>query len=135
LTVKLTRWMFPYILLVSAASLLEAYLNAKGRFQLAAATPIALNLSIVAAAYLLTPAGVPVPLALALGVVFGGFLQFAMQAPTARRLGMRFGGSPFRDADVRRTGLMIAPRLYGYGVGQLNFLVSSRTLARLGDAF
>ena len=33
LTVTLTRWLFPYILLVSAAALLEAFLNAKGRFQ------------------------------------------------------------------------------------------------------
>jgi len=31
--------------------------------------------------------------------------------------------------------VQIAPRLYGYGVGQLSFLVSSRTLAALGDAF
>jgi putative peptidoglycan lipid II flippase len=127
--------MFPYILLVSSASLLEAYLNAKGRFQLSAATPVALNLSIVAAAWLLAPAGVSVPYALSIGVLLGGFLQFAMQTPAVRRLGFRFGGSPFGDPEVRRTALQIAPRLYGYGVGQLNFLVSSRTLSELGDAF
>ena len=135
LTVLLTRLMFPYILLVSSASLLEAFLNAKGRFQLSAATPIALNLSIVSAAWILTPAGVPVPYGLAAGVLVGGLLQFLMQWPAARGLGFRFGGSPFRDPDVRRTALQIAPRLYGYGVGQLNFLVSSRTLSELGDAY
>jgi putative peptidoglycan lipid II flippase len=135
LTVLLTRLMFPYILFVSSASLLEAFLNAKGRFQLSAATPIALNLSIVAAAWMLTPAGVPVPYGLAAGVLAGGLLQFLMQWPAARGLGFRFGGSPFRDPDVRRTALQIAPRLYGYGVGQINFLVSSRTLSDLGDAF
>ncbi|HKC25013.1 MAG TPA: murein biosynthesis integral membrane protein MurJ, partial [Thermoanaerobaculia bacterium] len=135
LTVLLTRLMFPYVLLVSSASLLEAFLNAKGRFQLSAATPIALNLSIVAAAWALTPAGVPVPYGLAAGVLAGGLLQFLMQWPAARGLGFRFGGSPFRDPDVRRTALQIAPRLYGYGVGQLNFLVSSRTLSELGDAY
>jgi putative peptidoglycan lipid II flippase len=135
LTVRLTRWMFPYILLVSVAALLEAYLNAKGRFQLSAATPIALNLGIVAAAWLLAPAGVPVPAALAAGVLFGGALQVALQGPAVRRLGFRFVGSPFGDPEVRRTAVQIAPRLYGYGVGQLSFLVSSRTLAALGDAF
>ena len=36
---------------------------------------------------------------------------------------------------MKRTALQIAPRLYGYGVGQLSFLVSTRTLAALGDAF
>jgi putative peptidoglycan lipid II flippase len=135
LTVLLTRLMFPYILLVSSASLLEAFLNAKGRFQLSAATPIALNLSIVTAAWTLTPAGVPVPYGLAAGVLVGGLLQFLMQWPAVRSLGFRFGGNPFADPNVRRTALQIAPRLYGYGVGQINFLVSSRTLSELGDAY
>src|SRR5262249_43592296 len=135
LTVALTRWMFPYILFVSVAALFEAYLNAKGKFQLSAATPIALNLSIVAAAWLLAPAGVFVPAALAGGVLFGGVLQAAMQGPAVRRLGFRLAGKPFAGADVRTTALQIAPRLYGYGVGQLSFLVSTRTLAALGDAF
>ena len=135
LTVALTRWLFPYILLVSAAALLEAFLNAKGRFQLSAATPIALNLAIVAAAWLLAPAGVSATTALVVGVLAGGLAQFLMQAPAARRLGMRFGGRPFGDPEVKETALLIAPRLYGYGVGQISFLISSRTLAALGNAY
>lgn len=135
LTVRLMRWMFPYLLLVSVAALLEAFLNSKGFFQLSAATPIAWNLAIIAAAWLLAPAGVPPVAALAAGVVFGGGLQVALQGPAVRRLGLRFSGSPFGDPEVKRTALQIAPRLYGYGVGQLSFLVSSRTLAALGDAF
>ena len=135
LTVRLTRWMFPYILLVSVAALLEAFLNSKGFFQLSAATPIAWNLAIVAAAWALAPAGVSPLTALTVGVLVGGGLQVALQGPAVRRLGLRFSGSPFRDAEVKRTALQIAPRLYGYGVGQLSFLVSTRTLAALGDAF
>ncbi len=135
LVVSLTRWMFPYILLVSAAALLESYLNTKGKFQLSAATPIALNLSIIAAAWLLAPAGIPVPFALAGGVLFGGFLQFAIQVPAVRRLGFRFGASPRGDPDVTTTALRIAPRLWGMSIGQINFLISSRVLSRLGDAF
>jgi putative peptidoglycan lipid II flippase len=135
LTVRLTRWMFPYVLLVSVAALLEAFLNSKGFFQLSAATPIAWNLAIVAAAWALAPAGVSPVAALTVGVLIGGGLQVALQGPAVRRLGLRFSGSPFRDAEVKRTTLQIAPRLYGYGVGQLSFLVSTRTLAALGDAF
>ncbi len=135
LTVALTRWLFPYILLVSVAALFEAWLNAHGRFQLSAATPVAFNLAIVAAVWLLAPAGVPATTALVAGVLLGGLAQAALQVPAARRLGFRAGGSPFGDPDVRETTLLIAPRLYGYGVGQLNFLISTRTLASLGDAF
>ncbi len=89
----------------------------------------------MAAAWLLAPAGVPPLAALTAGVLFGGGLQVALQGPAVRRLGLRFEGSPFRDPEVRSTALQIAPRLYGDGVGQLSFLVSSRTLAALGDAF
>lgn len=135
LTVRLTRFMFPYILVVAAAALLEAYLNAKGRFQLSAATPIVWNIAIIGGALFLVPLGVSVPLALALGVLTGGVLQFAMQVPAVRRLGFRFGVSPAGDPEVKRTALQIAPRLYGYGIGQISFLVSSRTLSALGDAF
>jgi putative peptidoglycan lipid II flippase len=135
LTVTLTRGLFPYILLVSVAALLEAYLNAQGRFQLSAATPVAFNLAIVAAVWLLAPAGVPPTTALVAGVLLGGAAQAIIQFPAARRLGFRAGGSPFGDPEVKETVLLIAPRLYGYGVGQLSFLVSIRTLAALGDAF
>ncbi len=48
---------------------------------------------------------------------------------------MRFGGDPFGDPEVKETALLIAPRLYGYGVGQISFLISSRTLAALGNAY
>lgn len=135
LTVTLTRWLFPYILLVSVAALLEAFLNAHGRFQLSAATPVAFNLAIVAAVWLLAPRSVPPTTALVVGVLLGGLVQASLQIPAVRRLGFRFGGSPFRDPDVRETVVLIAPRLYGYGVGQLSFLVSSRTLAALGNAY
>ncbi len=135
LTVTLTRWLFPYILLVSVAALFEAYLNAQGRFQLPAATPVAFNLLIVAAVWILAPAGVAPTTALVVGVLLGGAAQAILQLPAARRLGFKAGGSPFGDPEVKETVLLIAPRLYGYGVGQLSFLVSTRTLAALGDAF
>ena len=92
LTVRLTRWMFPYILLVSVAALLEAFLNAKGFFQLSAATPIAWNLAIVAAAWALAPAGVSPLAALTVGVLVGGGLQVALQGPAVRRLGLQVLG-------------------------------------------
>lgn len=134
LTVSLTRWLFPYVLFVSAASLLEAYLNSKGRFQLPAAAPAVWNLMVVACALALVPLGVPVLAALVAGVLSGGIAQALMQVPAARRLGFRSGGSPFGDPLVKRTAIQIAPRLYGYGIGQLNFLISTNVLAALGDA-
>lgn len=135
MTVFLTRLLFPYILFISMAALLEAYLNAKGRFQLAAATPVLFNVSIILCAIALIPLGVPPPIALSTGVLLGGLGQFLMQLPLARRLGMKLSGSPMKDPMVRETAVKIVPRLYGFGVGQINLLISSNVLAALGDAF
>jgi putative peptidoglycan lipid II flippase len=49
LAVELTRITFPYLLLISAVTLYSGILNALGRFATAAAAPILLNLSIMAA--------------------------------------------------------------------------------------
>jgi len=49
LAVELTRITFPYLLMVSVVTLYSGILNALGRFATAAAAPILLNVSIVAA--------------------------------------------------------------------------------------
>ena len=49
LTVEFGRIMFPYILLISLAALFSGILNTTGRFAVAAATPVILNVIIVAA--------------------------------------------------------------------------------------
>ena len=49
LSVDYGRVMFPYILLISLAALLSGVLNAKGRFAMAAATPVFLNIIIILA--------------------------------------------------------------------------------------
>ncbi len=134
LAVFLTRLLFPYIFLISLASLLEAYLNSKGTFQLSAATPVVFNICIILAALGTIPLGVSAPLALCAGVLFGGTCQLAMQFPRVRKLGFRFAW-PFGDRNVKETALRIVPRLYGFGVGQINFLISSNVLASLGDAY
>ena len=50
---ELTRITFPYLLLVSLVTLYGGMLNALGRFASAAAAPILLNLSMIAALALL----------------------------------------------------------------------------------
>ena len=49
LAVGYGRVMFPYILLISLAALLSGALNAQGRFAMAAAAPVFLNILIIAA--------------------------------------------------------------------------------------
>ncbi|HEX4439440.1 MAG TPA: murein biosynthesis integral membrane protein MurJ [Thermoanaerobaculia bacterium] len=133
LTVLLNRWIFPYVLLVSLAALCQAILNAHRRFAAAAAAPILLNLALILAALVVAPKLAEPTYALAGGVLVGGVLQIAIQAPQLRR--MRAIGRPalgWSDPAVRTVLLLMAPRLVAYGINTVNTVVSTRFAAGLG---
>lgn len=87
LTVTLTRITFPYLLLVTLVTMLSALLNAHDRFAAAAAAPILLNVSLIAAlalAFLFPTAGH----AAAWGVAVAGVLELLLVWGAARRSGL-----------------------------------------------
>ena len=55
LTVSLNRLMFPYLLFIGLAALVQGILNVNGSFAVPAFTPVLLNLSIIGAALGLSP--------------------------------------------------------------------------------
>jgi putative peptidoglycan lipid II flippase len=132
--VYLNRIIFPYIFFIGLAALAMAILNCFHIFGLPAATPILLNISIIvfsigavwrhlpgAATNPLTPA-----IALALGVLVGGALQFLMQVPLLVRQGMRFTfGLSFTHPGVRAVGRLMVPGFFGIGISQVNFYVDT----------
>ena len=135
LTVALNRWIFPYILLVSLAALCQAILNARHKFALPAAAPILLNVALILSALFLSPLMAEPTFGLAIGVLVGGLLQILIQIPQILRL--RAVGRPrlgWRDPAVRSVLLLMAPRLFAYGINTVNTVVSTRFAAGLGDA-
>jgi putative peptidoglycan lipid II flippase len=123
LTVTLTRWVFPYIFLVSLVALASGILNSLRHFAAPAISPIFLNLSMIAAAILVCP-HIEVPVqGLAWGVVIGGLLQLALQIPPLLRHGIRIVPSwrPRHEAVRRALGLM-APMVFGAAVYQINIM-------------
>jgi len=130
--VYLNRLIFPYIFFIGLAALAMAILNCFHIFGLPAATPVLLNITIIvfslgavwrhfpgAATNPLTPA-----IALAVGVVVGGALQFLMQVPTLVRQGMRFPfGISFSHPGVRAVGRLMVPAFFGIGISQVNLYV------------
>lgn len=126
LSAEMLRITFPYVLLISLTALSGGILNTFDRFLVPALTPVLLNLSLIAAAVLLSGRmDIPVK-ALAWGVLVAGVVQLLVQVPALRRLGLlprpRWG---WRHSGVRRVlGLMI-PTLVGSSVAQINLLVDS----------
>jgi putative peptidoglycan lipid II flippase len=113
LAVTLTRITFPYLLFITLVTLLSGLLNAHERFAAAAAAPILLNLSLIAAlslAFLFPTAGH----AAAWGVAAAGVLEFALLWIDARRAGVapRFE-RPRLDEPMRRFFRTLGPAVVG----------------------
>ncbi|MBN2055790.1 hypothetical protein JW905_12755, partial [bacterium] len=81
LTIDLTRWLFPFVILVSLVSYCEGILNHRGHFFVPKIAPGLVSLSVVAAAVCL--GGVmKVPIqSLVVGVLAGGLLHLLIQLP------------------------------------------------------
>lgn len=141
--VVMTRWMFPYIACMSLVALAAGVLNTWKRFAVPAATPVLLNVAMIAAAWWGAPwfqsLGIPPIYALAGGVLVGGLLQLGAQVLALRRLGMlpRIGLSPaalraaWADAGTQRVLKLMAPALLGVSVAQLSLLINTQIASHL----
>jgi putative peptidoglycan lipid II flippase len=118
----LLRWTFPYLMFISLTAMAGGVLNSYGRFAVPAATPILLNLCLIAAAFI---DGESVRL-LAYAVFTAGLLQLAFQLPSLQRLGLlprpRWG---WRDPQVQRILRLMGPILIGSSVAQISLLLDT----------
>jgi putative peptidoglycan lipid II flippase len=132
LTVHLTASTFPYLALVGMAAWAMGTLHTFRRFATPALGPILLNLSIIVAALTLSASlGVA---ALVVGVLVGGVLQFLVQVPSLRALGMRPSWLLLgRHPAVTRVGALLVPTLLGGAVYQVNILVATMFASLLPD--
>lgn len=133
LAVELSRVTFPYLACLTFAALAGAVLNARGRFAAAAATPVLLNLTLIAALALAAASGFPAVWALAWGLAAGGLLQLAWLLAATARLGFPLLPGPVRRADprLRRLLALTLPGLGGAGLGQVMLLVNSWAASHL----
>jgi putative peptidoglycan lipid II flippase len=124
LCVALTRWLFPYVYLISLVGLAMGALNAHGHFAAPAAAPVLLNISIVACAIVLVDVFEARIYTLVAGVLLGGALQLVAQAPALRKHGLLVMPSlDWGQPAVRRLLKVLAPALFGLGVYQVNIIV------------
>ncbi len=122
----LLRITFPYLLFISLTALFGSLLNTYGRFALPALTPALLNIALIAAALLLAPRMEQPVVALAIGVLVGGVLQFAVQFGAVLRLGvLRRIRVNFAHSGVRQILRLMGPAVFGVSVGQINLMIDT----------
>ena len=142
LTVRLTRIMMPFILLVALAAQAMGVLNARDRFGIPALASSFFNIGSIigglSVAALLTDPTFSHPIraivdkptegivGMAYGVLIGGLMQYAVQWPSLRRAGFRYRPMlSFRDPGVRRMFGLMGPAVIGGAAVQVNVLINS----------
>jgi putative peptidoglycan lipid II flippase len=142
LTVKMTRIMMPFILLVAMAAKAMGILNSRDRFGIPALSASFFNVgSIIGGiffAVIMTGRDFAHPIkavlehptegiiGMAYGVLIGGFLQFAVQWPSLRKAGFRYRPVlSFTDPGVQRVFKLMGPAVIGAAAVQINVLVNS----------
>ena len=124
LAVSYGRIAFPYILFISLAALLSGALNAMGRFWIAAAAPVLLNILFVSAMLLAWWLGWDFGLTLAWTVPVAGVAQLALLWSAAGRAGLNFRPRmPRMTPELKRLAVIAAPAALAGGVVQVNLLV------------
>ncbi len=143
--VLMTRWMFPYIAFMSLVALAAGVLNTWRRFAVPAATPVLLNLCMIAAAGLGAPwfkaLGLEPIYALAGGVLLGGVLQLGVQLLALKKLGLlprvglrwRVLRESWADPGCKSIVKLMGPALLGVGVAHISMLINTQIASYLAS--
>ncbi|GHU26052.1 putative lipid II flippase MurJ [Spirochaetia bacterium] len=135
-TVLLTRFMFPFLALVSLASLFQGILNSVYVFAPSGFAPIILNVVTIVCAYLLSRWTENPARAMAIGIVAGGALEALVQLPFVVKKGFYFSFTGLKRAfcnlGVKKVLRLIVPTIIGMAAYQLNDLVSTALAGNVG---
>jgi putative peptidoglycan lipid II flippase len=126
LATRLLQIMLPYGFFITLVAFMGSILNAHTKFAIPAFTPALLNLSMIGATIWLSPIFSQPIIALAVGVLIGGMMQFSFQLPALWRLGLlpRFQFD-FHDAIVKRVMKNLLPTLFATSSTQINLLINT----------
>jgi putative peptidoglycan lipid II flippase len=142
LTVRMTRIMMPFILLIALAAQAMGVLNARGRFGIPALASAFFNVGSIiggiAVAALITDPTFSHPIrsivekptegiiGMAYGVLIGGFMQYVVQWPSLRRAGFKYRPMlSFSHPGVQKIFKLMIPAIIGGAAVQVNVLINS----------
>ena len=137
-TIVLTQIMYPFILLVSLAALVMGMLNSRNVFAAPAMASSFFNIgSIVGGAFfgwLIDPGfGQKALIGLSIGTLVGGFLQFAVQLPSLKKVGFHFRPDfHWRDPGIKRILVLMVPSVIAASAVQINVLINSSFASYVG---
>jgi putative peptidoglycan lipid II flippase len=125
LTISLLRLMLPSAVIFSISGLVMGILNSYQRFFIPALAPSMYQVGLIIGVLFLVPQmGI---FGLAWGVLIGASLHLLLQIPPLLRLGGNYYATlGLKSPDVYEVARLMAPRLLGVAVVQLNFWINTR---------
>jgi len=130
LTIRLTRIMLPFLVMVAMAAAMMGMLNSLHHYFVPALAPAMFNVATIVCAFalvpLMPPLGLPRIMAIAIAALVGGAGQVALQWRPLRREG--FAYQPFldwRDPGLRQVLLLMGPGTIGLAATQVNIFVNT----------
>ncbi|MCB9719896.1 MAG: murein biosynthesis integral membrane protein MurJ [Candidatus Omnitrophica bacterium] len=126
LTIRLTKVMFPYLILIGLTSYSMGILYTFRSFLVPAFTPCLLNIAIITSALLASRSMAEPVYGLAVGVLIGGVLQLVFQIPAMTRIGFRWRPpTSLRHPGATKIGRLLVPRMIGSGVYQMTVFIDT----------
>jgi len=131
--IKLTRLMLLSPIFFGLSYIFGAILNSYKRFLVYSLAPLVYNLVIILGTLFLAPKmGI---MGVAIAVVVGAFLHMMVQIPIAVKLGFKWQAIlDFKNASVRRIGILMFPRAIGLGANQILLLIFTSIASVLGGS-
>ncbi len=130
LTVNLTRFLFPFIFLISIAALFMGILNSLKKFSLPAFAPVILNISMIFSGIFICPLLGKTPekqvYGWVIGILLGAILEIIIQwIPTIKYgINLKFFINLY-DSGLRKIGKLMLPATLAQSVTQINILVNT----------
>lgn len=135
LTVGYGRIVFPYILFMSLSALFSGILNATGRFAVAAAAPVLLNIFVITAMAIGAIVGGGVITWLIWSIPLAGVAQLALTWRAAARAGFDLRPAlPKWTPDMRSMVVIALPAALASGVMQINLVVGQLVASQYDKA-
>ncbi len=125
LTIALMRWMLPSAVIFGLSGLVMGILNSNQVFLYPALAPAMYQTGLILGVTVLSPRfGI---YGLAYGVLIGASLHLLLQLPSLMRLRGEYSFTlDIHSPDLREVAQLMAPRLLGVAVVQLNFWINTR---------
>ena len=137
LAVFLSRITFPFLLLISIVSFQSGILNSLGKFAATAATPIILNLTMIASVFLFMPLIATPAYRVALGIPLAGLLEilwlrYFLKRQEVEILPQRNVIELAKTEEIKTLFRRIAPGIFGAGIYQINMVVDTILVSLVG---